>query len=64
MKEFYRQLAAGDQKAVALQRAKLAMIRQYGSAAIPKLWSGLLLFGEGSESVLTQKREVRNASAQ
>jgi CHAT domain-containing protein/tetratricopeptide (TPR) repeat protein len=64
MKEFYRQLAAGKQKAVALQQAKLAMIRQYGSAAIPKLWSGLLLFGEGSESVLTQKREVRNASAQ
>jgi CHAT domain-containing protein len=64
MREFYRQLAAGKQKAVALQQAKLAMIRQYGSAATPKLWSGLLLFGEGSETVLTQKREAQNASAQ
>ncbi|MBY0503983.1 MAG: CHAT domain-containing protein [Bryobacteraceae bacterium] len=64
MREFYRELAAGKQKAVALQQAKITMIRQYGSAATPKLWSGLLLFGEGSEPVLNQRREVRNAIAQ
>lgn len=55
MTEFYRELASGKVKSVALQQAKLAMIRQYGKAATPKLWSGFLLFGEGSEPVLMQK---------
>jgi len=64
MREFYRQLANGKQKAVALQQAKLAMIAQFGKAAVPKLWSGLILFGEGSEPVIVKQKEARNASAQ
>lgn len=55
MTEFYRELADGKMKSVALQQAKLAMIRQYGKAATPKLWSGFILFGEGSELVLMHK---------
>ena len=64
MREFYRQLAIGKQKAVALQQAKLAMIAQFGKSAVPKLWSGLILFGEGSEPVIVKQKEARNASAQ
>lgn len=55
MTEFYRELAKGTVKSVALQQAKLTMIRQYGKAATPKLWSGFILFGEGSEPVLMRK---------
>lgn len=57
MTEFYRGLAAGKPKVVALQQAKLALIRKYGKAAPPKLWSGFLLFGEGSEAVLFPKKQ-------
>ena len=55
MKEFYRELALGKFKAVALQQAKLTMIRRYGKVATPKLWSGLILFGEGAEPVLVRR---------
>lgn len=55
MKAFYQELARGQTKAVALQQAKLRMIRQFGKAATPKLWSGFILFGEGFEPVLARK---------
>jgi len=55
MKAFYQELARGQTKAVALQQAKLTMIRQFGKAATSKLWSGFILFGEGSEPVLARK---------
>nr|WP_272945400.1 CHAT domain-containing protein [Bryobacter aggregatus] len=55
MKEFYQELAKGKAKAVALQQAKLTMIRQFGKTATPKFWSGLILFGEGSEPVVSNK---------
>ena len=55
MKEFYRELALGKIKAVALQQAKLTMIRRYGKVATPKLWSGLILFGEGAEPILRRR---------
>ncbi|MBN9657109.1 MAG: CHAT domain-containing protein [Acidobacteria bacterium] len=55
MKEFYQELSRGKTKAVALQQAKLTMIRQYGKTATPKLWSGFILFGEGSEPVRASK---------
>lgn len=51
MKEFYRQLAIGTDKATALQRAKLSVIKQFGSQATPKLWSGFLLHGDGAGTV-------------
>jgi CHAT domain-containing protein len=57
MTEFYRGLADGKLKVVALQQAKLALIRKYGKAAPPKLWSGFVLFGEGGEAVLAKKQE-------
>ena len=59
VKEFYKELARGKTKAVALQQAKLTLIRQYGKAATPKFWSGFILFGEGSEPVLTRKQQAK-----
>jgi CHAT domain-containing protein len=51
MKEFYRRLGEGQDKALALQQAKLALLRTYSNQAVPKLWSGLLLYGDGMGSV-------------
>ena len=45
MKRFYSNLAAGQEKAAALNAAKLSMIHDYGDQAPAALWSGFLLFG-------------------
>jgi CHAT domain-containing protein len=58
MREFYRQLADGTDIAGALRRAKLKMIEQFGRDATPKLWSGILAYGDGSNVVAP----TRNAS--
>jgi CHAT domain-containing protein len=46
MREFYRQLAAGVDVGEALREAKLRMRQQFGPAAVPKLWSGVLASGD------------------
>ena len=46
LREFYRQLAAGSDVAKALRGAKLRMLDQFGPAAVPKLWSGVLVYGD------------------
>jgi CHAT domain-containing protein/Tfp pilus assembly protein PilF len=46
MREFYRQLAAGIDIGDALRRAKLKLIQDFGSAATPRLWSGVLAYGD------------------
>ena len=51
MREFYRQLASGTDVAQALRLAKLQMPKQYGPQAVPKLWSGVLAYGDGAASV-------------
>jgi CHAT domain-containing protein/tetratricopeptide (TPR) repeat protein len=58
MTEFYRELANGKPKVVALQEAKLALIRKFGKSATLKLWGGFLLYGEGSEPVMAKKQET------
>jgi CHAT domain-containing protein/tetratricopeptide (TPR) repeat protein len=47
MREFYRRLAAGDDVAEALRTAKLQMIKSFGPQAVPRLWSGVLVYGDG-----------------
>lgn len=47
MREFYRQLAAGLDVAGALRQAKLTMVERFGPQATPRLWSGVLAFGDG-----------------
>lgn len=47
MREFYRRLAAGADVAEALRDAKLSMLKSFGPQAIPRLWSGVLAYGDG-----------------
>ncbi len=47
MREFYRRLAAGTDISEALRDAKLHMLKSFGPQAVPKLWSGVLAYGDG-----------------
>ena len=47
MREFYRRLAAGADVAEALRDAKLSMLKSFGPQAVPRLWSGVLAYGDG-----------------
>lgn len=51
MREFYRRLAAGADVAEALRDAKLQMLKSFGPAAVPRLWSGVLVYGDGRGTV-------------
>ena len=51
MTQFYVHLAQGDDRSVALQRAKLDAIDQFGNNAVPFYWAGFQIFGDGSGSV-------------
>jgi CHAT domain-containing protein len=51
MREFYRQLSAGVDVGGALRLSKLKMIEQFGSDALPKFWSGILVYGDGANTV-------------
>jgi CHAT domain-containing protein len=46
MREFYGALAAGADVGESLRRAKLRMLELFGSDVAPKLWSGLLVYGD------------------
>ncbi len=51
MQQFYRHLAQHEDKDVALQQAKLDLIREIGGNAPPFYWAGFILEGEGSSPV-------------
>lgn len=48
MQRFYQHLAQHEDKDVALQQAKLDLIRENGGHAPPFYWAGFILEGEGS----------------
>jgi CHAT domain-containing protein len=52
MREFYRRVAAGADVAEALRDAKLQMLKSFGPQAVPKLWSGVLVYGDGRSAVV------------
>jgi CHAT domain-containing protein len=52
MREFYRQLSTGAEVAEALRQAKLHMLEMFGPEAVPKLWSGVLAYGDASARVV------------
>jgi CHAT domain-containing protein/Tfp pilus assembly protein PilF len=60
MREFYRQLATGADKGEALRKAKLTMITRFGPQAVPKLWSGLLMYGDSVGAVIKPRRAATN----
>ena len=59
MREFYRRLSAGADVADALRGAKLRMIELFGSQATPKLWSGVLAYGDGAGIVTASRATAR-----
>ena len=52
MRQFYIELAAGKDKATALQQAKLSIIQKFGPRAMPYFWASFTLIGEGSKPVV------------
>lgn len=53
MREFYRRLAAGADVGEALQQAKVQMLKMFGPQAVPRLWSGVVAYGDTSVAVAT-----------
>lgn len=51
MREFYRRLSAGSDVATAIRDAKVHMINSFGPQALPSLWSGVLVYGDGTASL-------------
>lgn len=51
MREFYRQLATGADVGEALRRSKLRMLEQFGPDAAPRLWSGVLVYGDSAATL-------------
>ncbi len=47
MKRFYENLAKGTDRGLALRRAKLSLVEQFGPDAVPFLWAGFTMTGEG-----------------
>ncbi|MGE3511545.1 MAG: CHAT domain-containing protein, partial [Vicinamibacterales bacterium] len=52
MKQFYGHLTKGKDIGEALRLAKLAMLDQFGPAATPQLWSGVLAYGDAAQRVV------------
>ncbi|MCC6178181.1 MAG: CHAT domain-containing protein [Chloroflexi bacterium] len=52
MREFYRQLSTGAAVGEALRRAKLRMLEMFGPEAVPRLWSGVLAYGDAGVRVV------------
>lgn len=65
MREFYQQLASGADVGEALRRAKVRMIEQFGPEAMPRLWSGVLAYGDSSTTLrrVTVVAETGGANA-
>jgi CHAT domain-containing protein len=52
MREFYRELAGGTDIGESLRRAKLRLIETFGPEAVPRLWSGVLAYGDASAVII------------
>lgn len=52
MKQFYGHLTKGKDIGEALRLAKLAMLDQFGPAATPQLWSGVLAYGDAAQRIV------------
>ena len=51
MTRFYGHLAEGDDKAVALQHAKLDSLQMFGSRAAPFYWAGFVIVGDAFKPI-------------
>jgi len=48
VEHFYRHLAAGEDEGAALREAKLDLIKEFRSEAVPYYWAGFYLVGDAS----------------
>ena len=62
MREFYRELAGGADIGESLRRAKLRMIESFGPEAVPRLWSGVLAYGDTSAIVASNGAPARGGN--
>jgi CHAT domain-containing protein len=62
MREFYRELAAGEDIGESLRRAKLRMIESFGPQAVPRLWSGVLAYGDAGAIVAPKMTPTRGGT--
>jgi len=51
MKRLYQHLVDGVDKGTALRQAKLDLLSQFGSQALPVYWAGFTLVGDGSRAI-------------
>ena len=51
MQNFYRYIAAGEDKGSALRHAQMDLIREFGDQAMPFYWAGFIMLGDGSRSI-------------
>jgi len=51
MEQFYRHLTEKEDKATALQHAKIDLVKKYGDQAPPFYWAGFVMAGEGSTTI-------------
>lgn len=63
MREFYRQLALGSDVGEAVRGAKLKMLEQFGPEAVPKLWSGVLVYGDGTATFKRPSADAETGGA-
>jgi CHAT domain-containing protein len=63
MREFYRELAGGADIGESLRRAKLRLIESFGPQAVPRLWSGVLAYGDTSATLTSNAKSTRGGTA-
>lgn len=51
VQHFYRHLAAGEDEGAALREAKLDLIKEFGTEAVPFYWAGFYLVGDTSSPI-------------
>lgn len=56
MREFYKELAVGVDVGESLRRAKLRMLELFGPDLAPKLWSGVLVYGDAAITIASGTR--------
>ena len=62
MQRFYRHLAEGYEKGLALRQAKIESVTEFGEQAVPFYWAGFTLTGEGNNPISLPGRAIRGIS--
>jgi CHAT domain-containing protein len=52
MDKFYRNLADGMDESMALNQAKLDILKEYGAGVAPRYWAGFVLIGQGDARIV------------